>query len=154
MKLGLLAVLLCGALVAPSALRSDSSEDPFEERLDEIVHGVEEAKAKLRHAIERRNETGDLDAFAAAREEFGATLDRLTPSKLDVWEARQRLVELVYDVDDETAFELYMIARERMQDNEKAMEELAELRARMDRTAQNQASRGVSLTPESLPPDD
>lgn len=59
-------------------------------------------------------------------------------------------------VDDETAFELYMIARERMQDNEKAMEELAELRDRMDRTAQNQASRGVSLTPENnlhpLPP--
>lgn len=61
------------------------------------MHGVEEAKAKLRHAITQRNETGDLDAFAAAREEFGETLDRLTPSKLDVWEARQRLVELVYD---------------------------------------------------------
>ncbi|MXX60184.1 MAG: hypothetical protein F4112_11935 [Holophagales bacterium] len=149
MKLGLLAVFLSGALFAPAVLRSEEPEDSFDQSWTEALRTMAEASAKKAAAHDQWKETGDLDAYTAAVAEFEETAQRLEPSKLDLWEARQRLVELIYESDDATVFELYLIAKDRERASIKAQKEIEELRARMDRTAQNRALRGVPLTPEN-----
>lgn len=151
MKLGLLAVLLSGAIFAPSALRSEEPEpeNPFDQRLIEMIQSNDEALDTVGHAHAQWKETGDLDTYAAAIDEYLETSERLQPSKLDLWEGRQRLIELIYDSDDRVVFELYLYATVRKRERAKTQEEIEELRIRMDRTEQNQASRGVSLTPEN-----
>lgn len=148
MKLGLLLVLFFGALFAPSALCSEEP-DPFDQRWMEANQDMAEAMAKKAAAHERWKETGDLDAYAAAVAEFNEAIQRLEPSKLDLWEARQRLIELIYDSDDATVFELYLVAKNRKRASVKAQKEIGDLRARMDRTAQNQAASGVDLVPQN-----
>lgn len=156
MKLRLLAVLLSGALFAPSTLLSEEpeSEDPFDQRWIEAHHTMAEAMSKRADAHDRWEKTGDLDALAAAMADFRETTRRLEPSNLDLWEARQRLIELIYDSDDATVFELYLIAKDRKRESKQALEEIADLRAQIERNRQSRESRGTPLTPESLPPED
>ena len=156
MKLRLLAVLLSGALFAPSTLLSEEpeSEDPFDQRLIEAHRTIAEAMAKRAASHDRWQETGDLDAYVAAVAELRETTQKLAPSKLDLWEARQRLIDLIYDSDDATVFELYLIAKDRQRESVKTQKEIDALRAQISQNEQNRTSRGASLTPESLPPDD
>ena len=162
MNLGFLAVLLCGGIFTPSALRSET-EDPFDERMGEMVQSASEAGDKLKRAGEKFRATTTEDPhaynaalaeYSAARAEFWETAQRLEPSKLDKWEARQRLIELIYDSDDETVFSLYLFAVDQERKSKQAQEEIADLLARIERNRQNRESTGISLTPESLPPED
>lgn len=162
MNLGFLAVLLCGGIFTSSALRSET-EDPFEQRMEEMVQSASAAGDELKRAGDkfRATTTEDphaynaaLDEYNAARAEFWATALRLEPSKLDMWEARQRLVELIYDSDDETVFSLYLFAVDQERKSKQAQEEIADLLVQIERNRQNRESRGVSLTPESPPPED
>lgn len=151
MRLRLLAVLLSGTLFVPATLLSEEPEpeDPFDQRWTEVHHTMAEAMAKRAAAHDRWQKTDDLDALVAATAEFEETTQKLKPSDLDLWEARQRLIELIYDSDDTTVFELYLIAKDRKRESAKVQKEIEELRAQISRTDQNRAVRGVSLTPEN-----
>lgn len=150
MKLRLLAVLMSGALFAPLALLSEEPEpeDPFDQGWIEAHHTIAEAMAKRAAAHDRWQETGDLDTYVAAVAELRETTQKLAPSKLDLWEARQRLIDLIYDSDDATVFELYLIAKDRNRESAKVQNEIDELRAQIEWNRQSRESRGTPLTPE------
>ena len=120
MKSALLAVLLSGAIFVPADLRSEEPEDAFDQRMREMTQGMLEAGDKLTRAGDKLRATEDpdryfevLDEYNVVLAEFRDTYDSLMPSKLDMWEARQRLIELIYDSADETVLSLYLIAMER-----------------------------------------
>jgi len=152
-----LAILACGAILAPSTLGSQEPEDVFNQSLREARQSVTESWAKFKyesdklinHAKARKIDQADLDAYRAAESEFEETRRRLKPSKLDMWEARQRLIEYIYDSDDETVFSLYMTAMDSERGYKEALEEANRIRAQIERNRQNRAAQGVSLTPEN-----
>ncbi len=155
MKSALLAVLLSGAIFVPADLRSEEPEDAFDQRMREMTQGMLEAGDKLTRAGDKLRATEDpdryfevLDEYNVVLAEFRDTYDSLMPSKLDMWEARQRLIELIYDSADETVLSLYLIAMERKSQDERTGEELAALRAQIERNRQKRESRGVPLVPE------
>lgn len=162
MNLSLLVVLLSGAIFTPSALRPET-EDPFDQRMVEIIQSASEAGDRLGRAHDkfRATTTEDphaynaaLDEYNEARAVFWETARKLEPSKLDMWEARQRLMDLIYDSDDETVFSLYLFAIDQERKSKQAQEEIADLLSQIERNRQNRESRGISLTPEFLPPED
>lgn len=150
MKLGILAALLLGALSAPSALLSqEPEEDPLDQRLREAIEATSEAKARRDAAYEAWKETGDTQAYLAAVAEYRETVTRQEPSQLDLWEARQQLIEYIYDSDDETVFDLYLVARARKAQRAKSREETEEIFSRIAENRAARESRGSALTPEN-----
>ncbi len=77
------------------------------------------------------------------------TVERQQPSKLEMWEARQRLIEYIHDSDDATVFDLYLVARVLKEQQGKSREETEEIRAQIARNRAARESRGVALTPEN-----
>lgn len=115
----------------------------------EVFHTLAEAEAKRAAAHDRWQKTGDLDALIAATAGTSEIFQRLAPSKLDLWEARQRLIELIHDSDDDTVFDLYLIAKSREREGAKLDKELEDLLAQIEQNRHNRESRDVTLTPEN-----
>ncbi len=62
-------------------------------------------------------------------------LEVLKPSKLEQWQARDDLIELVFEVDAETAHFLYGVVRAALDRRDEVLKESEEFRARLEANA-------------------
>ena len=141
-------LFFCG-LVTALAFPVLGFEDPFDEKLKEAEERIDSAGQSVSEALERRNAPDGLKDLLTALDEFDAAYADAKPSKLDMWEARQRLLEIIHDSDDETAFDLYLTVAAHL----RRVDELGKMAERsyerLERAQQARASRGVDLTPEN-----
>ncbi|MDE2922099.1 MAG: hypothetical protein OYL92_10575 [Acidobacteriota bacterium] len=149
----LLLALLGAVILVPTTLLSEG-EDPFDQRMREEDEIVTKHARALTEALAHARKTGDYTALPKVSGELVKAQERYAPSQMDMWEARQRLIEYIYDSDDETVFSWYALVKESMKKDEEIAKGVAEIMAKVERMEQNLATQGVSLTPESLPPED
>ncbi len=147
----LLALLGAAILVSPALFSED--EDPFDQRIREDDETVAKYGRALSDAFEHARRTGDYTALPEASGAYVKAQEDHAPSQMDKWEARQRLIDLIYDSDDETVFFWYVLVKASLEEDEAIAEGVAEIMAKVDRMEQNFAAQGVSLTPGSLPPE-
>ena len=102
----------------------------------------------LAEALAHARNTGDYTTLPKVSGELVKAQDRYAPSQMDMWEARQRLIEFIYDSDDETVFSWYVLIKESKEKDEEIAEGVAEVMGKVDRMEQHLATQGVSLTPE------
>ncbi len=154
----LLLALLGAAILVPTAVLPvgllSEDEDPFDQRMREEDEIVAKHARALTEALAHARETGDYSGVPKVSGELVKAYERYAPSQMDMWEARQRLIEYIYDSDDETVFHWYGLIKESMRRDEEIARGIAEVMDEVDRMEQNLATQGVSLTPESLPPED
>lgn len=81
-------------------------------KLPRTWHEIQELKDKATEALE--------------------SAEALKPSKLEQWEARDDLIELVFDVDEETAHYLYSVVRAALERRDAARQRHNELRSRIE----------------------
>lgn len=67
--------------------------------------------------------------------------EALLPSKLEQWQARDDLIELVFDVDEEMAHYLYQVVQAAIKNREKAAERRSEIRALIEANDTRRALR-------------
>lgn len=150
--LALLVALLGAVILVPVALSED--EDPFDQRIKEDDAVVTKHGRALSKALEHAEQTGDYTALPEASGAYLKAHRDHGPSKLDMWEARQRLIELIYDSDDEEVFYWYVMIKESIELDDVIATGVAEIMAQVERAERNLDAQGVSLTPEALPPED
>lgn len=147
-----LVVALSGALLAPSAVLPDD----LDRRLGEAIRVLVEIDKRAETARAEWQKTRNQDAFQeymSASAEYDEAVRRHQLSKSDFWEARHRLLDYIHDSDDETVFELYMLARENKEKNRKLQARIDATKARTAELKARFAERAVSLTPPPEPPD-
>lgn len=153
MKPLVLLALLGAAILVPPALLSED-EDPFDQRIREDDEVVAKYGRALSEALEQAKRTGDYTALPEASGAYVKAQEDHAPSQMAMWEARHRLIDLIYESDDETVFFWYVLVKESLEEDEAIAKGVAEIMAKVDLMEQNLAAQGVSLTPESLPPED
>lgn len=144
----LLVAFLSAAIFAPPALLSQDTEDPLDQSLMEAGEIVSKHARTLTEALAHARKTGDYTALPGVSGELVKAQERYAPSQMDMWEARQRLIEFIYDSDDETVFSWYVLIKESKEKDEEIAEGVAEVMGKVDRMEQHLATQGVSLTPE------
>lgn len=75
------------------------------------------------------HETRELQDQVA---ELLEAIEPLTPSKLDQWQSRDELIELVFSVDTETAHYLYAVVRAALEKRDEVRKKDNALRARIE----------------------
>lgn len=141
--------LLCCVLLAAIAVPVLSFEDPFDENRRKAEESIDDVWEKVSHAIGQRKEPGGLENALAALNEFEAVYEAAKPSKLDMWEARHRLLEIIHDSDDETVYDLYLTVTNYIRDLEELTEMAEKTRERLERAKEIRQLRGVDVVPNN-----
>lgn len=85
--------------------------------------------------------------------ESKATLKKLEeepirpPSKLEQWQARDDLLKLIQEADDETVYGFYIAVTEFLKYRERGLEELEAIRNQIEENGRNRALRARELVP-------
>ena len=148
MKPLVLLALLGAAILVPTALISEE-EDPLDQRMrrdDEIIGKYGRA---LSEALQHATRTSDYTALPEVVAAYMKAQEDHAPSQMDMWESRHRLIDLIYDSDDETVYFWYVLIKESLDEDEEIAKAIAEIMAPVDRMERKLAAQGVSLTPES-----
>lgn len=148
MKTLFLLALLGAAILVPAALFSEE-EDPLDKRIradDAIVSKYGHALGK---ALAYAKQSGDYTALPEAADAYMKAQADHAPSQMDMWEARHRLIDIIYDTDDETVFFWYILVKESLAEDEARAARIEEIIAPVDRMERKLATQGVSLTPET-----
>ncbi len=122
-------------------------DDPLHQRAVENATIVAMRARAVSEAVDHGLKTGDYTALLEAAKEYSEVGKRHEPSKLDMWEARQRLIDAIYESDDETVYSWYFLINESMQREQEMAKEVAEVLSKVDRIQQDLATEGVSLIP-------
>lgn len=72
---------------------------------------------------------------------FVEAVEALQPSKLEQWQARDDLIQLVFDLDEETAYYLYNVVQAALERREESAKELAAIYAAIEA---NETRRALS----------
>lgn len=146
MKPTFLLVFFSVAIVVPFALFSDD-EDPVDQRIRESEEKLAEHSHAFSEAVKYAVRTGDYTFLPDVWGAYLKAQEDHAPSQLDVWDARHRLLDLIHDSDDETVAAWYVLVKESIAEDEAFADGVAKLLFTIDRTEQNNAARGVDLTP-------
>lgn len=151
----LTALVLFGALFLPAAVPAqEPPEDPFDRRIFEKTMILKEATERRDAARKKWRETRapeDWDQYREANKGLRQTSRKAMPSKLDMWEARERLREYIRDSDDGKVFELYLLVRSRDAREKRELAELEKAGAKLKQQLQDLEQRGVDLTAATPP---
>lgn len=117
--------------VSPQSGLLGMSREAREDQLAEFLEMVEPLKSSK--PLRTWQDTQALkDQVAGALE----ALEVLKPSKLEQWQARDDLIELVFEVDAETAHYLYDVVQAALDRRDKLLKESEEFRARLEANAE------------------